>query len=520
MKKIEASKVTHVGFFLMIIVLITKVSALLLTLIFSRIYGANQITDAYYAASSLPNLINSSLAVCSLTLFIPIYNECLKKGGKELANKFSSNVLNSYFLFNVILTMVVCVLSPFLASIIAPGFDASSHSYTVKFICLLSLSFPFTIATQVLINVCNANRKHIVQASLTLLNHVLTILLLFFVAKYYSLYLYPIICLLSWIIQLSLQYLYTKKYFVHSISNFFKDKFLKKMLILSIPVIVATSAEQLNLTIDTIICSTLSSGSISFLGYSHKIHIAVLGTFTSVLMTIFYPIISRDYNNDNKKEVYNGIKKYVNILLLLIIPTTLFLVLNGDSIINLLYGNGSIDSSGLKIVSILFIIYSTSLLFASIKELTTKLYYVLNDTKTPMIINIVCVGINVFLSLLLKQYIGVYGIALATSISTLMCAILEGIVLAKRSGGIKGLFAKNIFSFKHYFQIIYSSCLCFTISMIIKNILAFNNTIYEFIIISFVFFSIYIIVLLISKNVYIRDILNSLFNILRRKKNE
>ena len=54
----------------------------------------------------------------------------------------------------------------------------------------------------------------------------------------------------------------------------------------------------------------------------------------------------------------------------------------------------------------------------------TKAHYATYDSITPMIIGIVGVIINLFLDLLLSKFMGIKGLALATSISTGLITIL------------------------------------------------------------------------------------------------
>lgn len=508
------SRNSKIGILLMIITGASKVAALLLTLVFSRVFGANLLTDAYYAAGTVPNLINNSLTVSSLTLFIPIYTECFTKEGKYGADKFSSSVLNSYAVFNFFLTIFVILASPVLANIVAPGFGSEGLTHTRNLICLLSLSFPITISAQVLINVDNANSHHLTQAALTLLNHILTIVLLITISSKYGIYSYPYVCIAAWIVQLVLQYISSRRYFKHYIRSFVKNKYLKTMLKLSIPVIIATSAEQINLAVDNVISSTLPTGSISYLGYSHKIYVAVLGLFTAVMMTIYYPIISRDYSSGNKDRMYSDIKQYANALTLIVMPVAVLLILSSDLIAKVLYGGGSISDDGLKTVGILFAIYCAGLVFAAIKDFTTRLFYVKHVTKTPMIINVFCVAFNIVLSITLKNYIGIYGVALATTLATLLCAAVECCVLINQAGGWIILKARKVFDAKNHGQVIISNAISGILCFAIMCLLPECNSFIRLIIIGFAFILIYFICLVVLRN----DLVISQLKSVKRKK--
>lgn len=503
------AKTSRVGIILMIVTCLSKIAALFMTLVFSRSYGANLMTDAYYAASTVPDLINNSLTVCSLTLFVPLYIECRHINGEKATDVFSSSVLNIYFIFNCILAVIVGMCAPLLARIVAPGFSGDVLHYTEIFIVLLSLSFPLTIGTQVLVNICNANRDHIVQTVLTLINHIITIGLMLVFMHRFNLFAYPFYCIVAWLINLILQYCYTKKHFNHMRSFDLKNKYIKRMLYLSIPVIIATAAEQINLAIDRVLSSMLETGSITYLGYSNRIYVAVLGAFIAVLITIYYPVIAEDYNN-NKNKLNRDIRKFIDLLAITVMPIVAYCLVGSKYAIKVLYGGGSINDNGLHIVAVLFTIYMIGLFFAGIKELATKLFYVLQETRVPMTINIICVVINVGFSIVLMNIIGIYGIALATTIATFVCALIECIYLIKRIGGIHEFIKRKVINIKNIIQVLLASFLggvaVFFVGRYL-SVLSLHRAM-ELIITAFAFGLTYGIVLMILKNDYLMELLN------------
>ena len=76
----------------------------------------------------------------------------------------------------------------------------------------------------------------------------------------------------------------------------------------------------------------------------------------------------------------------------------------------------------------------------ALNPLLARVYYSLQDTKTPMLNGVISVGINIVLNLILVRYMAHSGLALATSIATTIATILLLFGLKKKIGslGTKG----------------------------------------------------------------------------------
>ena len=502
-------KLAKTGIVLMLVTIISKVAAFLVTIVFSYFFGTDAVTDAYYAAGAIPNLVNNSLTVCVLTLFVPVYAKCLTEEGKDAADDFSSNILNSFVIFNVILFFVICAISPILAKLVAPGFDEVGLEHTRNMICLLSMSFPFTIAANAFINLYNANQKYILPSISTLLNHILIICGTIVIAPHFGIYSYPFICTGAWIIQLLLlalranNKLYRFKFIIKP-----KNKYFRYMLIQSVPVMIATAADQINLAADNIISSDLPTGSLSCIGYAHRIFNSINGLVTATLLTIYYQIIYKQYAERNIEQVDTSIRKYIDMMLILTIPLMGLLIVNSDDIMDILFNRGAMDTSSIGKISVLFIIYVSGLLFIATKEFATRLFYIIGNTKTPTTINVFCVIINVCLSLTLKQSLEIYGIALATTIATGICAFIECLSLIHKAGGKQAFRKHRIINKRNVIEIVVGCVLATGVAYMLKLFLSNSPSLLSIISSGVMYCIVFAFIMIVTKNEYAIKILS------------
>jgi putative peptidoglycan lipid II flippase len=102
----------------------------------------------------------------------------------------------------------------------------------------------------------------------------------------------------------------------------------------------------------------------------------------------------------------------------------MFIFLESRAIISLAFERGLFDSSNTLETAQILSVYGVGIVFVSLKIILMSIFYSLHDTKTPMFNSFISMSINVVLSILLMKHYGVVGLALATTVSTIITFIL------------------------------------------------------------------------------------------------
>lgn len=101
-----------------------------------------------------------------------------------------------------------------------------------------------------------------------------------------------------------------------------KDKYIRKALYLSVPVLIGTGINDIKVLINRSLASGLVGGSISALNYANKLKGLVLGVFISAITTVIFPLLTKEFNSDNIPGVKRIMGYGINIVLLITIPAT------------------------------------------------------------------------------------------------------------------------------------------------------------------------------------------------------
>lgn len=212
----------------------------------------------------------------------------------------------------------------------------------------------------------------------------------------------------------------------------FTDKHIKKMAVVVFPIMIGISIDQINLMVDKTLASTLVEGGVSALTYASRLNDFVQGIFVLSFVTVMFPLISNLAVQKNKEDFKRSISEVISVVILIVVPASIGIMILADPIIRLLFGHGHFDEHAIDMTSHALFFYSIGMIGYGIREILNRTFYSIQDTKTPMYNASFAVLLNILLSFILSSYMGISGIALATSISALFCSTLLVIKLRKK----------------------------------------------------------------------------------------
>lgn len=206
------------------------------------------------------------------------------------------------------------------------------------------------------------------------------------------------------------------------------------MSYLIVPVLIGVAVNQVNSMVDRSLASTLVEGSISALNYANRLNGFVMGLFITSICSVIYPMLSKISNYDNEKKFTESIVKSINSVILLVMPISIGAIVLSNPIVKLLFQRGEFDERATYMTSIALIMYSIGMVAFGLREVLAKVFYSLKDTKTPMINAGIAMGMNILLNIILVKQLQLAGLALATSLSGIICIFLLFISLKNKIG--------------------------------------------------------------------------------------
>lgn len=423
---------------LMIITILSKAIGFFRETLVAGAFGASYLTDAYNIAIVVPSVMYGLFGGAITTTFIPLFSESYSKKGKEDAFNFANTILNIMFLISLILFIVSIIFTPQLVKIVAPKFTGKTYELAVVLtkisvinIVLITMNSCYTALLQSL-------DEFVVPAMLGFVTSIPIIIYIMIGAGNGIEGLITVV-----VIGTALQVIFQvpwllKKGFRFSLKINFRDPRLKRMLYLLLPILVGSGVSQINTLVDKNMASGLPDGSIASLNFANEINSIVTSIFITAVVTVIYPTLSRigmDKNRDNYK---NLVSRSVNTISMIVLPSAVGMIILRVPIIDVLFKHGKFDEKAVVMTTGALMFYSIGLVFIGIRDVFGKAFYAIQDTKTPMTNAIIGIFFNIALNLLLVKSMGIRGLALATSTSAAVCAVLLGFNLKRKVDGING----------------------------------------------------------------------------------
>ena len=436
---------------LMLLTVLAKTLGLFRDITLSYFYGASFVSDAYLISIIIPTTIFSFIGVGLVTTFIPLFNIIETERGKTYANEFTSNVLNIVNLIFTFFLILILVYTESFVSLFASGFEDETLNLTIRFTEITIFSIYISSAVSIFKGYLEVNNSFVVPSLMGLPLNLLIIISIVLSSRY-NVILLPQGHIVAMLFQLIfiLPFVYKKGFRYTKVFDY-RNKYILKMLKLAIPVILGVSVNQINVLVDKSIASQLAIGGVSALNYANKLNLFIQGIFVISLATVMYPTISRLAAKGDLENLKRSVSDVIGSVVLLIIPVSVGAMFFAEPIILLLFGRGAFNSSAVNMTSNALFYYSIGMIGFAIREIVSKVFYSLQDTRTPMINAGIGMGLNILLNIILSRYIGIGGLALATSISALFTSILMIISMRRKIGsfGMKKIsvaFVKILFS--------------------------------------------------------------------------
>ena len=421
---------------LMFLTFISKILGFTRDITLSYFFGATAISDVYIISLTIPTVIFGIIGNGISSGLIPMYIQIESNYGTKKAHYFTNNILNFVILLCLIIFIICMLFTEPIVKLFASGFVGESLNLAINFTRITMAGIFFTGIIYVLTPFLQIKRIFIITSLIGLPSNLIMIGS-FFIGSQSNIYVlafgsliaigsqFLLICILSY-----------KSNYRYSPRLDFKDSNMKKMFFLALPIILGSSVSQINILIDRTLASRIVEGGISALNYASTLNLSVLGIAVSPIIAVLFPKISRMVEKGNIEEMKMVLSSSINTITLLVFPATVGFMLFADPIIQLLFGRGEFDSLALLKTSQALFFYSIGLIGLCLRELFANTFYSLHDTKTPMINATIALIINIVLNIVLSWFMGLNGLALATSIATLVGFMLLFNSLRKRIGNL------------------------------------------------------------------------------------
>ena len=408
----------------------SRVLGLVRDIVLANSVGASAGADAFFVAFKIPNFLRRLFGEGAFAqAFVPVFSETREKDGEASVKRLIDQVAGRFGLILVAISILGVLLAPWIAMLFAPGFsdDPGKLALTAD---LLRWTFPylgFICFVAFAGGILNSVGRFAVPAATPIFLNLSLIGSALFLVPLVS----PSVMglaigvAIAGLIQLLIQIPPLIAAGLLPKPSLQADHpGVSKILKLMVPALFGVSVSQINLLLDTVLASLLVSGSVSWLYYSDRLMELPLGVIAIAVSTVILPKLSREFAQDDLNASRQTQSWAIWVVLVLGLPCAAALAVFGELILSTLFQYGAMTVTDIEASALSLMAYAAGLpAFMMIKVLAPH-YFAHQDTKTPVKIGLIAMTANMGFNLILVWSLDHVGLALATSLSAWVNAML------------------------------------------------------------------------------------------------
>ncbi len=396
-------------------------------------------TAVFFAAFRLPDLLFQLFIFGAVSVaFIPVFTDYLHQKSEKEAFEFASDILNVVFLiFAIISTIVFFAASP-ITSLIVPGFTNAQKEVTTGLTQIIMLGQILLVIGAFFAGICQAYQRFIIPALAAVFYNVGIIIGIFFLSPFFGTYgpAYGVIigATLHILTQISLV---SSLGFRHRLSlNIFSEGIREVVGMMSIRTL-GVAAEQFNETVGVILASLISASSVTYLTFAQHLQAVPIGLFGATLAQAALPVLSREKTTGEEVAFKATLLTTMHQIMFLSLPSAAMLIVLRIPAVRLVFGASQFDWSSTVLTGKTVAWLAVGLTAQAIALLIIRGFYALKDTRTPVVVSVLTVLINVLLSYIFVRSFGweVWGLGLSYAISANISLGLLIYFLNQKVGG-------------------------------------------------------------------------------------
>lgn len=413
--------------------IVDKILAIVKEMLIADRFGISSALDIFNIAYALPGIIMLIFTGALGQAFIPLYHEWMQTHSSREADVYAASLLQITTLFFGILTAAVCLLSPVLFPLIGYGFGAEAKSTGIACVRLLSFLIVLDGAGIILAALLQANKNFLsLQTAPLFINSVMIIMIT--------------LCPESMGIQVLIWGIVTgtafKILFMALVLKHKGFRYLAPVAIdrnvfaaflwLALPLLGSELLGNVNLLVDQIMATGLSSGSVSSLRYAFRLHDMPVQIIIFAFSKALFPFISQDAGAGDMPRLKALFHQSMVLICLITFPITGCVVVLSHDLVALLFQRGAFGGQASLQTAQILICYSLGLFFHAFCIVGGIFFAALKDTKPLLYTGILSVILNIVLNLVLMRIYDVQGIALSTTLTLSVITTIFFLLLKKR----------------------------------------------------------------------------------------
>ena len=387
--------------------LVSRLLGYLRDVVLAISFGASGATDAFFVAFRIPNFFRRIVGEGAFAqAFVPVFAEYHEKRGPDETRDMADHVAGALGLALFVLTVIGVVAAPVFITVFAPGFTGENGRADLA-ADLLRITFPYILfisLTAMAGGILNSLGRFAIPAVTPALLNLTLIAAALWGAPHFA----EPVTALAWgvfaagVLQLGFQLPFLNREGLLPRPRLDPaHEAVRRVMRLMAPVIVGSSATQINTLVNTMIASLLMTGSISWLYYSDRFVELPHALIGVAIGTVILPHLSRRFSQGSSAGFGHTMDWALRLSLAITIPATVGLVALAGPILAALVQYREFSAFDTRMATAALMTYGLGLPAFVLVKILAPAFYARQDTKTPVRSSLIAIGANLALNALI-----------------------------------------------------------------------------------------------------------------------
>ena len=426
----------------MVCTLVSRILGFVKNIVIAATFGATAKADVLNAVFNIPNNFRKLLAEGALSsAFIPVLSGCIVKDPRSPeARKLVRNILTFQLLILVPLLTFSVLFSRYIVTAFLDFPETEKMELSAALFRWICHYLLFISVGALLMGVLNSHGIFIIPALTPILFSVCVIGSILLLHRQLGVFSMAVGVLSGGLFQVLFQIpVFRRAGYDFKLDFGFKNEEFRRVIRLWFPVVATSSIFVINQQIAIRFSSGLQEGSASALSYALVVWQLPFGVFSTSVTTVLFPRLSRQAASGDKDGLIASLGYGMGFLFALLVPSSIFFIVMGKEIVKMVYQHGRFMLEDTIMTTQVLTAYSFGLFCVGAYTFLGRFFYSIKDYKTPFLVALLLTGIDITLSLWLKEtYLRVAGLALANSCAFTLGFVVLIFIAYKKLGRLNG----------------------------------------------------------------------------------
>jgi len=434
------NRVAKAAGIIMVAMVLSRIIGYVRDMVIYAQFGQNGFTDAYNAAFSIPDFLYYLLVGGALSsAFIPVFSGYIATDKEEDGWQVASTIFNIIIILMLFGIGLGIIFAPALIHLLVPGFSAEYMTLTILMTRIMFIQTFFMALNGISMGILNSYQNFLAPAAGSVVYNLGIIVVGLILSPYIGIlgFAVGVVCgaVFFFVVQVPALLKLGLRY--RPVLDL-KHPGVHKIGVLVMPVLIGLSVTQFNLFVNQSLGSTLPEGMISALRAAQRIMQLPIGVFAIAIAVAVFPTLTGFAARKEMTEFKRTMSLGVRTVIFITLPAAAGLIALKTPIVRLLFQQGRFTVEDTQATAYALFFYCIGLFAYSAIQFLNRVFYSLQDTRTPVTVGIFTIIVNIALNYLLIKPLGHGGLALAYSLAGLINMIGLLYILRVKVGSIDG----------------------------------------------------------------------------------